>query len=101
MPVRCSICCARSSASTTCSVKNFEPITSLFFGPFLHAHKNPAATTSAIITAIHRRTLNHLQLSFEQSERPIRRQRQQRRGNRSRQNHRIAHHRHAAKNKRT
>src|SRR6266853_1856182 len=39
MPVLASMCCARSSASTTCSVKNFEPIVILVCGDLLHAEK--------------------------------------------------------------
>src|SRR5260370_31008565 len=39
MPVLGSMCWARSSASTTCWVKNFEPIVILVCGGLLHAEK--------------------------------------------------------------
>src|SRR5438128_4352130 len=93
------MCCASNSASTTCSVKNFEPTTILFFGPLLHAVRKPAAATSARKDANNRRTLNHLQSAFEQSQRSVRRQCQQSCRNRTRKNHCVAHHRDSAKNK--
>src|SRR2546429_8523826 len=43
MPVLASMCCAKSSASTTCSVKNFEPMVILDCAVFLQPETKQAA----------------------------------------------------------
>src|SRR5579859_3516337 len=100
IPVRASICCASNSASTTCSVKNFDPTTSFFCGLCLQPEKKLPSASSDRAATIVRRKLRHLQLSFEEPQRCIRQQRQKRRGNCSRQNNGVAHHRDSPKNER-
>src|SRR6266478_4124577 len=101
MPVRASICCANNSARTTCSVKNFEVMTSCgreeeWHAPECNATNRRIAQTKRFISCTSSRDP---QTAFQQTEKKVCEQRQQRGRYCACQDDSVADHRNSTKNK--
>src|SRR5215470_19417648 len=97
MPVRASICCARNSARTTCSVKNLELTTS-------SARERLWQALQMNVTSSRKKQAKRFiscdpQTAFQQAEQKIGQQRQQRGRYGSGENHRVVDHRDTSKYK--
>src|SRR5690242_12778266 len=97
MPVFASICCASNSPSTTCSVKNFDPMTSF------SCRRTPQPQSERAVSErsrqIARRMSGHAQAPLDERQQPVGEQGENRRGDGSSEDGGIADHSDATKNK--